>query len=107
MAGIWVRAGTVTLTNGSKKVTGSGTAWNTGTNKVTKGCAFIYNNIAYEVDYINSDTELYLVDTYGGTTTSGASYRIQIAVTDTIPNWRLVLQPRWRIGMVKQLIYRR
>ena len=59
MAGIWVRAGTVTLTNGSKKVTGSGTAWNTGTNKVTKGCAFIYNNIAYEVDYINSDTELY------------------------------------------------
>lgn len=85
MAGIWVRAGTVTLTSGSKKVTGSGTAWNTGTNKVTKGCAFIYNNIAYEVDYINSDTELYLVDTYGGTTTSGASYRIQIAVTDTIP----------------------
>lgn len=85
MAGIWVRAGTVTLTNGSKKVTGSGTAWNTGTNKVTKGCAFIYNNIAYEVDYINSDTELYLVDTYGGTTGSGLSYRIQIAVTDTIP----------------------
>lgn len=85
MAGIWVRAGTVTLTNGSKKVTGSGTAWNTGTNKVTKGCAFIYNNIAYEVDYINSDTELYLVDTYGGTTASGLSYRIQIAVTDTIP----------------------
>ena len=85
MAGIWVRAGTVTLTNGSKKVTGSGTAWNTGTNKVTKGCAFIYNNIAYEVDYINSDTELYLVDTYGGATGSGLSYRIQIAVTDTIP----------------------
>ena len=85
MAGIWVRAGTVTLTNGSKKVTGSGTAWNSGTNKVTKGCAFIYNNIEYEVDYINSDTELYLVDTYGGTTASGLSYRIQIAVTDTIP----------------------
>ena len=85
MAGIWVRAGTVTLTNGSKKVTGSGTAWNSGTNKVTKGCAFIYNNIEYEVDYINSDTELYLVDTYGGTTGSGLSYRIQIAVTDTIP----------------------
>lgn len=85
MAGIWVRAGTVTLTSGSKKVTGSGTAWNTGTNKVTKGCAFIYNNIDYEVDYVNSDTELYLVDTYGGTTGSGLSYRIQIAVTDTIP----------------------
>ena len=85
MAGIWVRAGTVTLTNGSKKVTGSGTAWNTGTNKVGKGCAFIYNNIEYEVDYVNSDTELYLVDTYSGTTGSGLSYRIQIAVTDTIP----------------------
>lgn len=85
MAGIWVRSGTVTLTNGSKKVTGSGTAWSTGTNKVTKGCAFIYNNIEYEVDYINSDTELYLVDTYNGTTASGLSYRIQIVVTDTIP----------------------
>lgn len=85
MAGIWVRAGTVTLTNGSKKVTGSGTAWSTGTNKVGKGCAFIYNNIAYEVDYVNSDTELYLVDTYSGTTASGLSYRIQIAITDTIP----------------------
>ena len=85
MAGIWVRAGTVTLTNGSKKVTGSGTAWNTGINKVGKGCAFIYNNIPYEVDYVTSDTELYLVDTYGGTTGSGLSYRIQIAVTDTIP----------------------
>lgn len=85
MAGIWVRAGTVTLTNGSKKVTGSGTAWSTGTNKVGNGCAFIYNNIAYEVDYVNSDTELYLVDTYSGSTVSGAAYRIQVAVTDTIP----------------------
>lgn len=85
MAGIWVRSGTVTLTSGSKKVTGSGTAWNTGTNKVNKGCAFMYNNIPYEVDYVNSDTELYLVDTYTGVTGSGLSYRIQTTVTDTIP----------------------
>lgn len=85
MAGIWVRAGTVTLTNGSKKVTGSGTAWNTGLNKVTKGCALKHNNIDYEVDYVNSDTEFYLVDTYNGATLSGQAYRIQVAVTDTIP----------------------
>ncbi len=85
MAGTWVRAGTVTLTGGSKKVTGSGTAWTGSLNKVGKGCAFKHNNIDYEVDYVNSDTELYLVDTYGGPTLSGQSYRIQTVVTDTIP----------------------
>lgn len=85
MAGIWVRSGTIALTGGSKKVTGTGTAWNSGLNKVTKGCALKHNNIDYEVDYVNSDTELYLVDTYSGTTLSGQAYRIQVAVTDTIP----------------------
>ena len=85
MAGIWVRSGTIALTGGSKKVTGTGTAWNSGLNKVTKGCALKHNNIDYEVDYVNSDTELYLVDAYNGATVSGQAYRIQIAVTDTIP----------------------
>ena len=85
MAGIWVRSGTIALTGGSKKVTGTGTAWNSGLNKVTKGCALKHNNIDYEVDYVNSDTELYLVDTYTAATLSGQEYRIQVAVTDTIP----------------------
>lgn len=85
MAGTWVRAGTISLTSGSKKVTGTGTAWNSGLNKITKGCALKHNNIDYEVDYVNSDTELYLVDTYNGATLSGQAYRIQVAVTDTIP----------------------
>ena len=85
MAGIWVRSGTIALTSGSKKVTGTGTVWNSGLNKVTKGCALKHNNIDYEVDYVNSDTELYLVDTYTAATMSGQAYRIQVAVTDTIP----------------------
>ena len=85
MAGTWVRSGTIALTSGSKKVTGTGTAWNSGLNKVTKGCALKHNNIDYEVDYVNSDTELYLVDTYTAATMSGQAYRIQVAVTDTIP----------------------
>ena len=85
MAGTWVRTGTIALTSGSKKVTGTGTAWNSGLNKVTKGCALKHNNIDYEVDYVNSDTELYLVDTYTAATMSGQAYRIQVAVTDTIP----------------------
>lgn len=85
MAGTWVRSGTIALTSGSKKVTGTGTSWNSGLNKVTKGCALKHNNIDYEVDYVNSDTELYLVDTYNGATLSGQAYRIQVAVTDTIP----------------------
>lgn len=85
MAGIWVRSGTIALTSGSKKVTGTGTAWNSGLNKVTKGCALKHNNIDYEVDYVNSDTEFYLVDAYNGAAVSGQAYRIQVAVTDTIP----------------------
>lgn len=85
MAGIWVRSGTIALTSGSKKVTGTGTSWNSGLNKVTKGCALKHNNIDYEVDYVNSDTELYLVDTYTGGTLSGQAYRIVVSVTDTIP----------------------
>ena len=91
MAGTWVRVGTITVTNGSKKITGSGTSWLSNLlQKVGKGCMCIIDNVISEVDYVNSDTELYLVETWSGATASGKSYKIQVTVTDTIPE----LSPR-------------
>lgn len=86
MAGIWIRSGTVSVTNGSKKVTGVGTAWLTALTKAKKGCLFMLDNVPYEVDYVTLDTELYLVETFTGATASGKSYKIQPFTSDTIPD---------------------
>ncbi|MDD2341434.1 MAG: hypothetical protein PHV54_00910 [Tolumonas sp.] len=86
MAGTWVRTGTITVTSGSKKVTGSGTSWLSNLlQKVGKGCMCVIDNVISEVDYVNSDTELYLVEAWEGATASGKKYKIQVTVTDTIP----------------------
>lgn len=86
MAGTWVRTGTVAVTNGSKKVTGVGTSWLSNLlQKVGKGCMCVIDNVISEVDYVNSDTELYLVEAWEGATASGKKYKIQVTVTDTIP----------------------
>lgn len=86
MAGTWVRVGTVTVTGGSKKITGVGTSWLSNLlQKVGKGCMCVIDNVISEVDCVNSDTELYLVEAWAGATASGKSYKIQVTVTDTIP----------------------
>jgi len=86
MAGLWYRVGTVTVTNGSKKVTGFGSLWKTGTLKPDKGHAFYGpDGKAMEVDYVESDTVLYLVKAYSGSTASGQAYEIDITRTSTIP----------------------
>ena len=40
MAGLWQRTGNVTVTNGSKTITGFGTKWKTGTLPIQKGHTF-------------------------------------------------------------------
>ena len=86
MAGIWYRGGTATVTNGSKKVTGFGTQWQTSTWKVEKGHAWYGpDGKPYEIDYVESDTVLYLVTAYGGPTAASQSYAIDITRTGTIP----------------------
>lgn len=86
MAGIWYRFGTVTVTNGSKKVTGFGTQWQITTWKVDKGHSFHGpDGKFYEVDYVESDTVLYLVTDYSGITAGSQSYAIDITRTSTIP----------------------
>ena len=85
MAGLWQRTGNVTVTNGSKTITGFGTKWKTGTLPIQKGHTFYGpDNAAYEVDTVVSDTEILLVDAYRGGTMANQPYRIDITRTSTI-----------------------
>lgn len=75
--------GTVTVTNGSATVTGSGTSWQTrgiyggagtfGTGNWFKGP----DGTWYEIDDVASDTSLTLASNYAGGSQSGASYTIR------------------------------
>lgn len=71
----WYRTGTVAVTNGSKTVTGTSTAW---VNNVQPGDAFIGPDGAYyEVDVVGGNTSLTLVENYAGATVaSGGAYKI-------------------------------
>ncbi|MNQ70909.1 hypothetical protein D3C85_855620 [compost metagenome] len=85
MAGLWPRTGNVTVTNGSKTITGFGTKWKTGTLPIQKGHAFYGpDNFAYEVDTVVSDESLTLVEAYRGSTLANQAYRIDITRTSTI-----------------------
>ncbi|MBV7439069.1 hypothetical protein, partial [Aeromonas sp. sif2416] len=85
MAGLWQRTGNVSVTNGSKTITGFGTKWKTGTLPIQKGHAFYGpDNAAYEVDTVVSDTEILLVEAYRGGTLANQPYRIDITRTSTI-----------------------
>lgn len=86
MAGIWYRAGTVAVTSGSTKVVGTGTTWRGGVYKPDKGHMFWGpDGRAYEVDYVESDTVLYLVTAYVGGSATGQAYSIVISITGQVP----------------------
>ncbi|WP_279501685.1 hypothetical protein [Aeromonas veronii] len=86
MAGIWYRAGTVAVTSGSTKVVGTGTTWRSGVYKPDKGHIFWGpDGRAYEVDYVESDTALYLVTAYVGGSATGQAYSIVISITGQVP----------------------
>lgn len=71
----WMRTGTVSVTNGSKVVIGSGTAWAA---NVQAGDAFHGpDGKTYEIDFVSGDASLNLVDSYAGTTASGQGYKVQ------------------------------
>lgn len=69
------KTGTVTVTNGSSTVTGSGTLFS---GNVAAGDLFtvVGDNAWYEVAAVGSDTSLTLAANYAGTTGSGKSYAI-------------------------------
>lgn len=86
MAGIWYRAGTVAVTSGSTKVVGTGATWRSGVYKPDKGHIFWGpDGRAYEVDYVESDTALYLVTAYVGGSATGQAYSIVISITGQVP----------------------
>lgn len=71
---MWYRTGTISVTNGSPNVTGSGTAWNA---NAEDGEALVApDGKVYEILSINSDTTLTLGSPYLGTTQSGQAYTI-------------------------------
>lgn len=84
MAGLWYRVGTVSVTNGSKKVTGFGTKWKTSVSKPDKGHpVHAPDGRIYELDYVESDTVLWLVSSYAGATAADQAYAIDIARSGT------------------------
>lgn len=86
MAGLWYRVGTASVMNGSKKVTGFGSQWKGTVYKPDKGHAFYGpDGKACEIDYVESDTVLYLVLAYAGATAASQAYSIDITRTGTIP----------------------
>ncbi|MGE6123924.1 hypothetical protein ACLH0G_04320 [Aeromonas rivipollensis] len=91
MAGVWKRDGTVAVTNGNKKVTGTGTTFADTKNGVAKGHLFCITSGTsvdfYEVDYVVSNTELYLVQAYRGATATGKAYEIVTTFSDSVPEF--------------------
>jgi hypothetical protein len=70
----WYKTGTVTVTNNSATVTGSGTNFVSG---AQVGFGFQGpNGLVYEVTAINSSTSLTITPAYGGSTASGQAYAI-------------------------------
>ena len=77
MAGIWYRTGTVALTNGSKRVTGTGTTWlDQATGPVIGNTFWGPDNKPYEVERVVSNTALDLVEAYAGATIASTPYKI-------------------------------
>ena len=82
---LWVRSGTVSVTNNSTKVTGVGTNWTT--KGINPGATFRIDGLPYacEVKRVVSDTEIVLVKPYYGTSASAQSYSIDRNFQSTLP----------------------
>lgn len=68
--------GTISVTNGSATVTGSGTSWSTTTNAEVGEYIQLPDDKWYKITEIGSDTSLTIEATYYGSTASGESYVI-------------------------------
>lgn len=94
----WYKVGTVTVTNGSAVVTGTGTAW---TNiEVRPGDVFLTDGTrVYEILSVDSQTQITLAGTWTGATASGQTYAI-IRNFAVIPGSTLVQE---QIDIIRQL----
>jgi hypothetical protein len=72
----WYRTGTVSVTNGSNAVAGTGTLWITN-GGVAAGDVFTTDNVTlYEVQAVTADGAIQLDRNYAGSTASGIGYAI-------------------------------
>ena len=70
----WYRTGTVSITTGTKNVTGTGTYFSA-VAKLKPGDLFTYDGGKfYEIDTVGGDAALTLVDNYAEATLSGSTY---------------------------------
>jgi len=79
--------GTISVTNGSATVTGSGTSWYTsathypawGSDDAQAGRSITIDSVAYTIKSVDSATQITLTANYAGSTASGLSYSIGTA----------------------------
>lgn len=81
--------GTISVTNGSATVTGSGTAWETAGIKAGDFIALGADETDpaatwYEVESVDSETQITLTENYAGSTSSGEAYTIRKTFTADI-----------------------
>lgn len=67
--------GTVSINNGAKVITGSGTAW--ALRDFRSGDLFLRDSYVGVINTVDSDTQITLVDNWAGPTLSGATYRLR------------------------------
>lgn len=92
----WVKDGTVTVTNGSATVAGSGTNWDAAV--VLAGDAFLGpDGLIYEIASLNGSTELTLAKNYTGSNLSGGAYSIH-------PTQQRAVQSLTRMGALMDKI---
>ncbi|MDI6468725.1 tail fiber domain-containing protein [Cronobacter malonaticus] len=74
---MWYREGTITFTQGSNTLTGTGTFWNVTANGVLPGMIVVGpDNKLYEIKHVLDDTHLTLVEPYSGETQTDVPCRI-------------------------------
>ncbi|EPN1696765.1 tail fiber domain-containing protein [Cronobacter sakazakii] len=74
---MWYREGTITFTQGSNTLTGTGTFWNVTANGVLPGMIVVGpDNKLYEIKHVLDDTNLTLAEPYSGETQTDVPCRI-------------------------------
>lgn len=84
----WYKIGTIATINGSKIITGAGTQFTNPLNGVSAGRMLLLPGTGtvqiYEIESVQSDTQLTLVSAFTGTAGSGKSYAIPTSPTVSI-----------------------
>lgn len=76
MATAFYRVGHVSVAQNSKVVTGTGTTWTKGANKIYDGDVFLCNNKLYEIEHVISDTEIHLFSPFQDPDITNQAYAI-------------------------------